>query len=152
MDSNHTFFLIPPDFFFFNEMTGSSEDRLIAKLMGAGLKKHICAKHIWSVNANIDLVRRQMSLKHGGGDDDKIRGRSWSEKLHLRRGWGKEGEGRAMGSDGSIEDGGEESGKGRKEQLVQLLGEGFESNNLETPRDGFGSSAGEVGIGPGTAY
>lgn len=55
MDSNPTFFLIPLDFIiiFFNEMTGSGEDRFIAKHMGARLKKHICAKHIWSVNALI---------------------------------------------------------------------------------------------------
>lgn len=81
-----------------------------------------------------------MSLKNGGGNDDRIGGRSWRGKLHLRSGWEKRGRGGCMGSDG-----GEESGKGRKEPSVDLCGDKFKRNNLETPRGGFGSPARKVG-------
>lgn len=48
IDSNQTFSTPVEFFFFFNEMTGSSEDNLVAKPMGYRLKNkpHLCKPHV----------------------------------------------------------------------------------------------------------
>lgn len=72
-----------------------------------------------------------MSLRNAGGNDDKIRGRTWSETLLLRRGQREEGEGEARGSDWTIEDGGGREWERKEQSALDLWRRGLRGTTLK---------------------